>query len=67
MTIYRPINIVTMDFCQLLREERRRAREATQTTSPTIIEAKLDDKLTKDKQEMASLGQNAFLKVWTKR
>ncbi|CAI5720833.1 unnamed protein product [Peronospora destructor] len=51
-----------MDFCQLLREERQRAREAAQPKSPIIVET---EKPTKD--EVSSLWQDASLEVWTKR
>ncbi|CAH0482288.1 unnamed protein product [Peronospora belbahrii] len=58
-----------MDFCQLLREERARAREAVGSTRRSVIhDSKAPGKKTREQEEfIASLWLTLSLKVWTKR
>ncbi|KAG3184830.1 hypothetical protein PC128_g13610 [Phytophthora cactorum] len=57
-----------MDFRELLREERRRAREATRTKSNinANVASKATDK-SKEIEESVSQWQHATLKVWAER
>lgn len=66
---HHPTLLLSMDFRQLLREERRRAREAAQSQTSTELRSGQEaatNNATEDEDKLAQ-WQDATLKVWAKR